>query len=155
MHLAQTIRHNFPDNRSSFHAALLDETSPDNDKKPGERLEGPDKIRHLRITDSEESTVISTIANNEEEPKTKFALVSTIQFVAALQRLKEDLSVTDEARAGSGWKGYYETTIPRSKPLSPGEILGCTAPKLEDDVDALMLVHLCIFAIKLTPSPDT
>ncbi|EPQ59384.1 hypothetical protein GLOTRDRAFT_55327, partial [Gloeophyllum trabeum ATCC 11539] len=35
------------------------------------------------------------------------------------------------------WKGKYEATIPRSKPLSPGEILGCTAPTLTD-VDALI-----------------
>jgi len=35
------------------------------------------------------------------------------------------------------WCGRYEVTIPRSKPLSPGEILGCTAPRL-NDVDALI-----------------
>ncbi|KIM67903.1 hypothetical protein SCLCIDRAFT_106673 [Scleroderma citrinum Foug A] len=35
------------------------------------------------------------------------------------------------------WSGKYDTTIPRSKPLSPGEILGCTAPTLHD-TDALI-----------------
>jgi 2-(3-amino-3-carboxypropyl)histidine synthase len=94
-------------------------------------------------------------------PPTKLALVSTIQFVAALQRLKEDLSMTSpgdlsppvnllgseassdvfgdppESTRSAFWTGKYEVTIPRSKPLSPGEILGCTAPRLED-VDALM-----------------
>jgi len=90
--------------------------------------------------------------------------VSTIQFVAALQELKEDLSVesSDTApilvpaglvqhHASSSnvddesldrypariWTGKYDVMIPRSKPLSPGELLGCTAPRLAD-VDALM-----------------
>ena len=88
---------------------------------------------------------------------TRLALVSTIQFVAALQRLKEDLSA-EYAEEHGFWpvhklengdageqpntgptfsRGKYEATIPRSKPLSPGEILGCTAPRLSD-VDALM-----------------
>jgi 2-(3-amino-3-carboxypropyl)histidine synthase len=35
------------------------------------------------------------------------------------------------------WRGKYEVTIPQSRPLSPGEVLGCTAPKLQD-VEALM-----------------
>ncbi|XP_071849195.1 2-(3-amino-3-carboxypropyl)histidine synthase subunit 1-like isoform X4 [Apostichopus japonicus] len=49
---------------------------------------------------------------------TSLALVSTIQFVAAIQAASRDL--TED----------YKVTIPQSKPLSPGEILGCTAPRL-------------------------
>lgn len=45
-------------------------------------------------------------------------LVSTIQFVAALQSIHQVL------------KGEYNITIPQSHPLSPGEILGCTSPKI-------------------------
>jgi 2-(3-amino-3-carboxypropyl)histidine synthase len=94
--------------------------------------------------------------------------VSTIQFVAALQRLKEDLSETlpgdlsspvdllgndaspdvvgdpTKSTRSAFWTGKYEAIIPRSKPLSPGEILGCTAPRLED-VDALMLVQYSLY----------
>lgn len=89
---------------------------------------------------------------------TRLALVSTIQFVSALQRLKDDLSQDlehsqssispgDEVVSNSSfWSGKYEATIPRIKPLSPGEILGCTAPRL-GDVDALMLVFPPIFPI--------
>ncbi|KAF5393874.1 hypothetical protein D9757_000229 [Collybiopsis confluens] len=72
---------------------------------------------------------------------TRLALVSTIQFVAALQRLKEDLSVSYASPSESIiplWTGPYSPTIPRSKPLSPGEILGCTAPKLGEEVDAIV-----------------
>jgi 2-(3-amino-3-carboxypropyl)histidine synthase len=35
------------------------------------------------------------------------------------------------------WRDKYEVTIPQARPLSPGEVLGCTAPRL-NDVDALM-----------------
>ncbi|XP_041349563.1 2-(3-amino-3-carboxypropyl)histidine synthase subunit 1-like isoform X2 [Gigantopelta aegis] len=47
------------------------------------------------------------------------ALVSTIQFVTALQSASSVLG-TD-----------FKVIIPQSKPLSPGEILGCTSPKLQ------------------------
>lgn len=35
------------------------------------------------------------------------------------------------------YTGKYEVTVPQSRPLSPGEILGCTAPRLTN-VDALL-----------------
>lgn len=46
------------------------------------------------------------------------AMVSTIQFVTSLHACKEAL------------KDSYNVRIPQSKPLSPGEILGCTSPVL-------------------------
>lgn len=76
--------------------------------------------------------------------------------MAAVQALKDDLEKAlppldlDEVeteedgmlarirKADVGvWRGRYEVIIPQTKPLSPGEVLGCTAPKLKD-VDALM-----------------
>ncbi|CAB3220603.1 unnamed protein product [Arctia plantaginis] len=48
------------------------------------------------------------------------ALVSTIQFVTTLHSVAKHLRSED-----------YIVTVPQSKPLSPGEILGCTAPKLD------------------------
>nr|MBE5724779.1 putative diphthamide biosynthesis protein 1 [Cucujiformia] len=48
---------------------------------------------------------------------TKLGLVSTIQFLTTLQ------AVANELRAIG-----YEVNLPQSKPLSAGEILGCTAP---------------------------
>ncbi|XP_058833595.1 2-(3-amino-3-carboxypropyl)histidine synthase subunit 1 [Topomyia yanbarensis] len=52
----------------------------------------------------------------------KLALVSTIQFVATLHAVAKELRDAE-----------YDVTIPQSKPLSPGEILGCTAPRLTDE----------------------
>lgn len=49
----------------------------------------------------------------------QIALVSTIQFVTTLQAVSTELK-------NSG----YDVIVPQSKPLSPGEILGCTAPAL-------------------------
>ena len=164
-HLAQTIRLNFPNDRQRFHESLLDSEETDSQIPTGQVI---GKSRHLRIeaASAEESAALNemgTRSTSNIEP-TRLALVSTIQFVAALQRLKEDLTVEggdvpaqpaglledttphgstgDEIVASSSsqpslWSGRYDATIPRSKPLSPGEILGCTAPRL-GDVDALV-----------------
>jgi len=47
------------------------------------------------------------------------SLVSTIQFVATLQAAAVELR-------GEGWV----VEVPQAKPLSPGEILGCTSPDM-------------------------
>lgn len=155
-HLVETIRHNLPDERRTFRENLL-ESEENSAQLPAGTLIG--RTRHLLIEDGSscggfQASKCTKCTECASEP-TRLALVSTIQFVAALQRLKEDLAVEISADpleprgAASGtvsqksnarfWTGKYEATIPRSKPLSPGEILGCTAPRL-GDVDALMSV---------------
>ncbi|XP_053685697.1 2-(3-amino-3-carboxypropyl)histidine synthase subunit 1 isoform X2 [Sabethes cyaneus] len=52
----------------------------------------------------------------------KLALVSTIQFVATLHAAAKELR-----------DYHYDVTIPQFKPLSPGEILGCTAPRIIEE----------------------
>nr|XP_033778582.1 2-(3-amino-3-carboxypropyl)histidine synthase subunit 1 isoform X2 [Geotrypetes seraphini] len=59
-------------------------------------------------------------------PGRTLALVSTIQFVSAIQAVSQAL------------RSEYHVIVPQSKPLSPGEILGCTSPRLEQDVDAVV-----------------
>lgn len=151
-HLEQTIRLNFPDDRHTFRQNLLDS------EEDRARIPIGSKIgvsRNLLIDDGNVSS-----PGSDSKP-TRLALVSTIQFVSALQRLKEDLSRDLEdppsrlpsitsgdavvARDSSFWSGKYESTIPRIKPLSPGEILGCTAPRL-NEIDALMYVCLATFS---------
>ncbi|XP_011496725.1 PREDICTED: diphthamide biosynthesis protein 1 [Ceratosolen solmsi marchali] len=61
-------------------------------------------------------------------PTTRLGLVSTIQFASTLQPVATELR-----------KDGYSVTIPQSKPLSPGEILGCTAPQIKD-IDVLVYV---------------
>lgn len=55
--------------------------------------------------------------------KTHLAIVSTIQFVTTLHAVAKTLRSEE-----------YIVTVPQCKPLSPGEILGCTAPKLDSDI---------------------
>ncbi|KAI0650344.1 Diphthamide synthesis [Trametes meyenii] len=171
-HLLQTIRLNFPSDRQLFHESLLDSEEQNSQIPAGQpltrghlRIEGPGSV--------EEQTKVSASSRPESRPSsstspssesTRLALVSTIQFVAALSHLKDALSteyhdpgdvsspaalissggeerISEEGCQSLGrprlWKGRYDATIPRSKPLSPGEILGCTAPQL-NDVDALL-----------------
>ncbi|KAJ8256425.1 hypothetical protein COCON_G00185770 [Conger conger] len=59
-------------------------------------------------------------------PGQSLALVSTIQFVAALQSVSIALKQT------------FDVLMPQCRPLSPGEILGCTSPRLERPVDAII-----------------
>uniref|UniRef100_A0A8B9Q379 2-(3-amino-3-carboxypropyl)histidine synthase subunit 1 n=1 Tax=Apteryx owenii TaxID=8824 RepID=A0A8B9Q379_APTOW len=54
------------------------------------------------------------------------ALVSTVQFVSALQAASQEL------------RSQYKVCVPQCKPLSPGEILGCTSPRLAQDTDAIV-----------------
>eukprot|EP00063_Salmo_salar_P043687 XP_014018522.1 PREDICTED: diphthamide biosynthesis protein 1 [Salmo salar] len=59
-------------------------------------------------------------------PGHSLALVSTIQFVAALQAVSAAL------------RPEYEVVVPQCRPLSPGEILGCTSPRLDRNLNAVI-----------------
>jgi 2-(3-amino-3-carboxypropyl)histidine synthase len=67
---------------------------------------------------------INTVRKNFEKGK-RLALVCVIQFGAALQAARDALQED------------YIVQIPQAKPLSPGELLGCTSPKLHD-VDTIL-----------------
>jgi len=79
---------------------------------------------------------VDTVKLNFPSPNTRLAIVGTIQFASALQVSAAQL------------REYYGTqnvVIPQSRPLSPGEILGCTSPQLPNQegtqpFDALMYV---------------
>jgi 2-(3-amino-3-carboxypropyl)histidine synthase len=62
-------------------------------------------------------------------PKSRLILAGTIQFAASMQLARTAL-LTD----------YPEITVPQSKPLSPGEVLGCTAPVVPGEYDAIVFV---------------
>ncbi|OQR95446.1 diphthamide biosynthesis protein 1 [Thraustotheca clavata] len=55
------------------------------------------------------------------EPTTKLALMGTIQFATAMHLALNEL------------KSYFtDIVVPQVKPLSPGEVLGCTSPNFPD-----------------------
>ncbi|KKZ68399.1 diphthamide biosynthesis protein 1 [[Emmonsia] crescens] len=71
--------------------------------------------------------LIATLERNFPAGKT-IAVVGTIQFNATLHGLKPTLE-----------KAGYSILVPQITPLSKGEILGCTSPKLPlDQVDILL-----------------
>lgn len=57
------------------------------------------------------------------EKNVRMSFVSTIQFVSSLQSAVAQLK-----------KEGYNAAIPKSSPLSPGEVLGCTSPRIDADV---------------------
>uniref|UniRef100_A0A096MAV3 2-(3-amino-3-carboxypropyl)histidine synthase subunit 1 n=1 Tax=Poecilia formosa TaxID=48698 RepID=A0A096MAV3_POEFO len=78
-------------------------------------------------------------------PGQSLALVSTIQFVAALQGEQEQLLSVSEEFSGktneavsAALRPEYDVLVPQCRPLSPGEILGCTSPRLDRHVDAII-----------------
>ena len=56
----------------------------------------------------------------------KLGFVSTIQFVPTLQEAKLQLE-----------QNGFEIALSQNQPLSPGEVLGCTAPVIEN-VDGII-----------------
>lgn len=70
---------------------------------------------------------VATVKHNFP-PGFKLAMISTIQFAASLQAAKAQLS--DQ---------FPNLAVPQAKPLSPGEVLGCTSPKLNpEDYQAII-----------------
>uniref|UniRef100_A0A8C6KJ16 2-(3-amino-3-carboxypropyl)histidine synthase subunit 1 n=1 Tax=Nothobranchius furzeri TaxID=105023 RepID=A0A8C6KJ16_NOTFU len=73
-------------------------------------------------------------------PGKSLALVSTIQFVAALQVMKPFFCFCFclLQAVSAALKPDYDVLVPQCRPLSPGEILGCTSPHLDRHVDAII-----------------
>uniref|UniRef100_A0A6B2L796 2-(3-amino-3-carboxypropyl)histidine synthase subunit 1 n=1 Tax=Arcella intermedia TaxID=1963864 RepID=A0A6B2L796_9EUKA len=70
---------------------------------------------------------IDTVKLNFPDPDTRLAFIGTIQFTASLQQAREELA-----------KYYKNLSVPQCKPLSPGEVLGCTSCKLQQANDAII-----------------
>lgn len=145
-HLLDTVKLNFPGclrtHVSSEAAHLI------NNARPAVSIE----------SDSASPQTLDVVEEQSSET-CHIAVVGTVQFLAAVHGLKESLedssassslqpsklaitAAGDESSvAPSPQKSVkWQVTIPQVKPLSPGEILGCTAPKLPADVDALLYV---------------
>lgn len=72
--------------------------------------------------------LIDTVKKNFP-PETKMAILGTIQFAPGMTAAKVALNK------------YFSSApfVPQAKPLSPGEVLGCTSPSLEG-YDAFVFV---------------
>ncbi|XP_031490936.1 uncharacterized protein LOC116258020 [Nymphaea colorata] len=84
---------------------------------------------------------------NQFAPHMKLAMAGTIQFSSAIHAAKAALESDADADA------CRQIIVPQSKPLSSGEVLGCTSPSLpKGSVDAVVFVadgrfHLEAFMI--------
>lgn len=72
---------------------------------------------------------LDSLRLNFEPSVGQIALVSTIQFVTTLQAASTELKASG-----------YDVIVPQAKPLSPGEILGCTSPQLPESTK--MIIYL-------------
>jgi len=61
-------------------------------------------------------------------PGTRLAMASTVQFLSSIHSVKKELDKT------------FTVSIPQSKGLSKGEVLGCTASKIKEEIDHLIFV---------------
>jgi 2-(3-amino-3-carboxypropyl)histidine synthase len=69
----------------------------------------------------DEEHLVQSIRKNFPNRTDKIALAGTIQFASAIGKVRETL------------RPFYKCfDVGRTKPLSPGEVLGCTAPSLGD-----------------------
>ncbi|KAJ3151231.1 Diphthamide biosynthesis protein 1 [Geranomyces variabilis] len=78
----------------------------------------PIKTMYVFVDIGIDTTHFAETVRHNFEPGAKIVMVATVQFLSSLQSAKKDLEAD------------YTVFIPQSKPLSPGEVLGCTAPKL-------------------------
>lgn len=145
-HLLETVKLNFP--------ACLEANKQSSEDSEGSRAGKPSlAIEH----DDGLSTAANEEARGNGQTTCHLAVVGTVQFLAAVHGLKVDLEgevgkvgntssrlAITSGEAGSAELGTspnqvnWKVTIPQVKPLSPGEILGCTAPRLSGGIDALL-----------------
>ncbi|PWN28012.1 hypothetical protein BDZ90DRAFT_231779 [Jaminaea rosea] len=165
-HLAKTVRANFPSEREAFRARILGgsqgkegETQPDEsalNQMAKVQIGVEEEGVHARIQPSQ---------GKAADRPTHLALVGTVQFINALHSLQDALEASIEPNDSAEQAqrllltsgepsaaspsaipfplpalGRYTVTIPQIKPLSPGETLGCTSPRLPSDVDGVIYV---------------
>ncbi|CAD6187725.1 unnamed protein product [Caenorhabditis auriculariae] len=85
----------------------------------------------LRDNFSNESTSVEPGSSSNSQ---RLAIVSTVQFLPSLQTVRNTFN--EGQYAGKG----ISIGVPQCKPLSPGEVLGCTSPRLAEDFDAVIYV---------------
>jgi 2-(3-amino-3-carboxypropyl)histidine synthase len=91
-----------------------------------------DKVKYLYVfldIKFDLDHVISCIKHTFRPEVHKIAVASTIQFVASVHQVARILK-----------QHNYEITLPQSRPLSSAEVLGCTAPKLGEDINTIVFI---------------
>lgn len=92
------------------------------------------KMLYVFVDIAFDTSHLEAIVRANFKPGSKLAILGTIQFASALAAIKTALSDV-----------FPELYVPQAKPLSPGEVLGCTSPDLSPaaikmELDALIFV---------------
>ncbi|CAD6948820.1 unnamed protein product [Tilletia controversa] len=155
-HLVRTIRYNFPSDSNTFHkvvrrtdpVAAQDSSGPKLDiaieEEPGHAADGQRRKRrrtHLALVGTVQ--FINALAPLKEALESELNEDAPIlaNVAASLGRKRITAGPDGPAGADEGQqdtedatpqydRGAYRLTIPQIRPLSPGEILGCTSPTL-------------------------
>lgn len=93
---------------------------------PIEKTKGLNMLYIFVTIDLDTNHFVQCVLKNFDSEK-HLAFVSTIQFLNSIHSCRDIFT-----------NRGFKVTIPQAKPLSPGEILGCTSPKLPKDVDVLI-----------------
>ncbi|KFG27352.1 uncharacterized protein NESG_00430 [Nematocida ausubeli] len=79
-------------------------------------------------------SILGTIQYNSTIRKIKKQLeINRMKELEISQNMQQDTEV-NKAETNNSTKNNREINIPRVHPLSPGEVLGCTSPKVDSDV---------------------
>ncbi|KAF8062673.1 dph1 [Scenedesmus sp. PABB004] len=85
-----------------------------------------------QCADQQQQLLTADLQQQEQQPQEQppaLVLAGTIQFSSAVQLARARLA-----------PDYPSLSVPKCRPLSPGEVLGCTAPVVTQPADALVFV---------------
>lgn len=80
--------------------------------------------------DFEHSHLVECLLENFKDNEVRMALIGTIQFNTVLHRVFKEMKSL----------GYANMFVPQARPLSAGEVLGCTAPRLAPSTECIVYI---------------
>lgn len=124
MHFIKTVEHNF---RLAAEDLLENPSLSPENQQVSTIFNPVENLQNLGITRSKIKTV---------------ALMGTVQFAATLQTCAKELE---------NLKIFEKVVLPQARPLSKGEVLGCTSPKFStDEIDLVIFISDGRFHIEST-----
>ncbi|KAK0555231.1 Diphthamide biosynthesis protein 1 [Tilletia horrida] len=166
-HLARSIRYNFPSDANAFQE-LIRRTEPGAssasgpkvdvvlEEAPGSNLQASASQRRTHLALVGTVQFINVLAPLKEVLEQELDINSSLlttglhgegrkQITWSGSQDREDDDDLEQSLGSKYDKGAYKLTIPQIRPLSPGEILGCTSPSLEsgaiqdeESIDAIL-----------------
>jgi len=101
-------------------------------KSPSEQEAGTTQVMYVFVdVNFDVEHMVESIKLEFPDPSSRLAILGTIQFSGTLHLAKTELDK------------FYSTPVlvPQARPLSSGEVLGCTSPTLpQDELDAFIFV---------------